>query len=507
MSSTLPRPPRAARRIVGLVGASATVAGSAAALALSAGPAAGTTTLVVDSLADGAADATHCTNVATGDCTLRDALAAAQDGDTITFSVGSGSTLTMAPINGQFVIDHAITIAGPGRTDLTIDGLNQTRVFSVLQTVTGDVTLSGLTITHGNSGGADGGGLNTRNRGTTTFRDLGVVSNRSIGGAGGLSAALAENVVMDRVVLEGNTGGNGGAYVGASTAITITGLSALGNTGNGTAGAMFARSYGSLTITDSTFDANIGQTAGLWTSVGSADPGALTITDSTFSNNVGGDNGGLSVFATNRAVTIANTTITGNQAGTGGAGMRLYLNDSSATLAQLTVTGNTLTGTTTGNYYGGGGLFLYGGQGTNSATIIGSIIAGNTNSVFHDIDFHKYDGNSSLSVTIDHSLIGTTGTAGPATVTPVDGGGNTFGVTDPGVNALANNGGPTRTMSLKANSPALGAGPTTVATFPGNQFDQRGIGFARVVNGRVDIGAFEDQTVTPVEPMKPAFTG
>jgi hypothetical protein len=47
------------------------------------------------------------------------------------------------------------------------------------------------------------------------------------------------------------------------------------------------------------------------------------------------------------------------------------------------------------------------------------------------------------------------------------------------------------TMKLLTGSPALDAGPASVPSFAGNSFDQRGAGFPRVVNGRVDIGAYE----------------
>jgi hypothetical protein len=89
-------------------------------------------------------------------------------------------------------------------------------------------------------------------------------------------------------------------------------------------------------------------------------------------------------------------------------------------------------------------------------------------------------------VTANNSLLG-----GIGSQITLSGAGNLTGVNDPGLGALANNGGPTQTMELSATSPALDVGPATVPTFAGNGFDQRGTGFARVVNGRVDIGAFE----------------
>ena len=59
--------------------------------------------------------------------------------------------------------------------------------------------------------------------------------------------------------------------------------------------------------------------------------------------------------------------------------------------------------------------------------------------------------------------------------------------TDPKLGPLQNNGGPTFTHLPASNSPAIDRGDPTLA------MDQRGSGFQRVVNGRVDIGAVEVQ--------------
>ena len=67
--------------------------------------------------------------------------------------------------------------------------------------------------------------------------------------------------------------------------------------------------------------------------------------------------------------------------------------------------------------------------------------------------------------------------------------------TDPMLGPLQNNGGPTFTHELLSGSPAIDAGDPNFAPPP--DYDQRGTGFPRVFNGRVDIGAFEGQTVTP----------
>src|SRR5205814_1982288 len=62
------------------------------------------------------------------------------------------------------------------------------------------------------------------------------------------------------------------------------------------------------------------------------------------------------------------------------------------------------------------------------------------------------------------------------------------------LDTLANNGGPTQTILLLPGSPAIDAGSN-----PANlDYDQRGSGFPRVVNGLPDIGAVEGVRTIPV---------
>ena len=58
--------------------------------------------------------------------------------------------------------------------------------------------------------------------------------------------------------------------------------------------------------------------------------------------------------------------------------------------------------------------------------------------------------------------------------------------------ALQDNGGPTQTIALGAGSLAINAGNPSFDT-TGTPYDQRGVGYSRVYNGRVDIGAYEVQ--------------
>ncbi len=68
--------------------------------------------------------------------------------------------------------------------------------------------------------------------------------------------------------------------------------------------------------------------------------------------------------------------------------------------------------------------------------------------------------------------------------------------TNPLLGPLQNNGGPTLTQALLLGSPAINAGDPAFNPYlftPPLLFDQRGIGFNRILSGRIDIGAFESR--------------
>src|SRR4051794_23325353 len=100
-------------------------------------------TITVQSTADGAANAANCPGPG---CRLRDALAAANSGDTINFSVTGTITLN----SGELSIARNLTITGPGAPSLTIDGNASTRVFYIAPNL--GVSISGLTIANGKTG-------------------------------------------------------------------------------------------------------------------------------------------------------------------------------------------------------------------------------------------------------------------------------------------------------------------------------------------------------------------
>ena len=125
-----------------------------------------------------------------------------------------------------------------------------------------------------------------------------------------------------------------------------------------------------------------------------------------------------------------------------------------------------------------------------SVTLTGSILSGNTvgdGQVPGDI------GGPSFPVHANHSLLGA---AAAALVTT--GSGNIAG-DNPQLAPLADNGGPTQTHALLPNSSAIDAGDPDAASGENDVplFDQRGAPFARVVNDRIDIGAYERSPSRP----------
>jgi hypothetical protein len=69
---------------------------------------------------------------------------------------------------------------------------------------------------------------------------------------------------------------------------------------------------------------------------------------------------------------------------------------------------------------------------------------------------------------------------------------------DPLLGPLLDNGGPTLTHALLSGSPAIHAGNNAYAT----DWDQRGPGYPRIVNGIIDIGAFEVQAPAASYPTR-----
>src|SRR5439155_774678 len=95
-----------------------------------------------------------------GPGTLRDTIAAANDGNTIQFDPAlNGQTITLT--SGELVIDKNITISGPGPNFLTVSALFIPKfLFRVFHVSPGHIiTIAGLTISDGYANGSVGGGI------------------------------------------------------------------------------------------------------------------------------------------------------------------------------------------------------------------------------------------------------------------------------------------------------------------------------------------------------------
>jgi hypothetical protein len=216
--------------------------------------------------------------------------------------------------------------------------------------------------------------------------------------------------------------------------------------------------------------------------------GTLTLVDSTISTNktgggmTGGAGGGIFNGGT---ATLINSTISGNLtgdgAGAGGNGGGIA-NTGTLTLANCTISNNQ-----TGNGALGGGVF----NPSATVNIRNTIVANNTSSAGPDL--------SGTFVSQDYNLIGNT--SGATTFT----GATSHNVTNVSamLGSLANNGGSTMTHALLPGSPAINGGnngnlPADTFDLDGDSnipeplpIDQRGVGFNRIINTTVDIGAVE----------------
>src|ERR1043166_9066688 len=117
---------------------------------------AGAAALLLSVIASASANIITVTNTNdSGPGSLRQALAVANDGDTID-ATGISGVITLT--TGQLLVDKSVTINGPGADVLAVDGNASSVVFFIFRNPPGEmVTISGLTIRNGR-GGVFGGG-------------------------------------------------------------------------------------------------------------------------------------------------------------------------------------------------------------------------------------------------------------------------------------------------------------------------------------------------------------
>ena len=287
--------------------------------------------------------------------------------------------------------------------------------------------------------------------------------------------------------------------------VTISGLTITNGSAFNDFGGGIYNDHARLTVSGCTISGNSadqGQGGGIYND-GLDGSARMTITNSTISGNSAWPGGGI---CNNGIMTITNTTLSGNSDNgyNIGGGILNY--------GTLTITNSTLSGNSA---YSGGAIYNWGGA---MLTITNNTFSGN----FCSTGFNGHGGgilNEGGTLKIGNTIFkaGPSGEniynvqqLGPVTslgynLSSDNGGGYLTATgdrinTDPRLGLLQNNGGPTFTHLPASNSPAIDAGDPTPA------MDQRGPGFVRVVNGRIDIGAVEVQaapTPTPTPTATP----
>jgi hypothetical protein len=300
-----------------------------------------------------------------GPGSLRQALADANNGDTINFAV----TGTIGLTTGELLVDKAITISGPGAENLAVNGNAKDRVFHV----TGEnVTISGLTITNGNaSGNGLGGGGIYNDHSTLTVNNCAISGNHTDRQGGGIyndgSGSSATLMILNSTI--------SGNFALSSQAIVAGGGIANDSSNAGSA---------TLTIVDSLVDGNVadgvssgasdGNGGGIYNNGAGA---TLAMTNSIVSNNRAGAQSGVSLshgggIWSSGTGTIMDSTVNGNEAGTGGGGIH-----NSGT---LTITGSTINNNECGYLVGsdksgvGGGIDSSGSLTITSTTLSGNFV-------------------------------------------------------------------------------------------------------------------------------------
>jgi Right handed beta helix region/FG-GAP-like repeat len=410
--------------------------------------------------------------------------------DLIKFAPGLSGTINLESQLPDLTSN--IDIEGPGPANLTVQP-SSGKVFRIVQMEYGGpaVTIAGLTITHSDGIYAGGGG-------SLTVRNCNIVDNPG----DGIGSFISEALTVSDCTFAHNAGtaiSNSGSGIGPGAAGTIKNSVFINNGGGAIENGYWIsidpgvihppEQGGRMTISYCVINGNTSGIGGI------GNDGALTILNSAITDNTstgfvpnrGGEGGGI---WNDGVVTIDNSTVAFNVAKSAtykeplsliptskylpGAGGGIW-NSGTLTMTSCTIAHNTAFG---GN---GGGLAVGGGTVTLRNTIVAQNVL-------------QPEGQSPVGpdvagtvVSQGHNLIGdSTGASGLVATELV---GTSAHPIDARLGPLQNNGGPTETMALLAGSPAIGAGDSTNAA----QWDQRGPGFPRIVNGRMDIGAFEVQ--------------
>lgn len=377
---------------------------------------------------------------------------------------------------GDLDVTGTLKITGAGAATTIIDGNALDRVINVKKGA--KLTLETATIQNGQVGGVstteDGGGI--YNGATLTLTNAVVRGNQAYSLGGGIynngTLTLNSTIVSDNYT--DNLGG--GIYNAASRSAAII-KSTVSNNGVLSEGGGI-QNFGTMKMTSSMVSSNNAQHYG----GGISNKGTLQLVTSTINGNVAPDgNAGGLLNSSEGTATLTNSTVSGNiswnEDGYDAGGIH---NGGTMTLYNSTVTSNK--GWTGGINNGV----------SSSATIINTIVAGNTDPFDAPQDCRgtvTSQGYNLISNTRDCTISGDT----------------TGNLVNVGANLgpLQINSGPTLTHALQPGSPAIDAGnpatPGSTATACAKT-DQRAVTRPADGNGdgvkRCDIGAVERKSAS-----------
>jgi len=456
-----------------------------------------------------------------GPGSLRQALADAQDGDTINFDP-SVNVVTLT--STELVITKSITIdASPRMVQVQA---NEIRIFHVMPGYT--VQITSLSLTAGCCGVNPGGAV-FNDQSSLTIASCIISGNQIFNQGGGIyntgTLTLLDSSVSNNQALSGSSGG-GISNTGSMTIINGNVQSNFCNFGGGG-----IWNEGMMTITGTTIsnnEANAGHSGGR--GGGIANVGTLTIQDSVISNNSAdpnlsdGSGGGID---NRKALEIVRSSIIGNRATFTGGGIA-----GGGTITDSLISNNRtlLTPATGGGLSGDGFIITNCTIDGNQSVGDGGGIAGGGNIAHTTFSNNSASSNGGAIYLTSTLELGTTilkaGASGANifnnggnfithgyNICSDDGGGYLNGPgdqinTDPMLGPLQDNGGPTFTHELLKGSPAIDAGDPNFTPPP--YYDQRGPTYWRVRNGRIDVGSFEVQTgastATPTPTASPTPT-
>ena len=445
------------------------------------------------------------------DCTLRDAITAANTA-TATGGCSAGAVgndnITITPTGTIQLasalpqIQSSMTITGPGAANLSVRGEAGVESYDIFDIYVFDlesafpygrpvVTISDLTITNG-AGGVQNGGILTLDDATVRGNSITVSSagDAFAGGAGIQQCPCGDNSSLTL---------SGSKVSGNSVSVTTSAGSFSQAAGAAIQSDSFPVTIDQSTISDNTATATGGTTRAQAKAAIYALDQDLTITRSTISGNTtsasngdGGDTlvigGGVSFesfIPPPLELSLDRVTVTGNTA-TGGLGGGIYVGNKTASIDASTISGNTA----------GTGANVY--SIANEVTFMNTIIANPLGPTGVTNCFRDAGDFTSAGYNLDSGPLGDSSTNNNC----LEGGlSSDQGSTDPALGPLQANGGPTQTMAPGVNSPAVDKGKNPQVG-PDVAEDQRGftrpfdMGPANATGGDgTDVGAFE-QVIT-----------